>query len=315
MRPRGRSDAILVVLLLLAPFLAAPSGLGEHGCDCGSQGTNPPPITGYGPAYGPIAVGATVAIDPSGQLVSGDAFEIPAPGTLHALKVGAATVRFQSSVGPKDVDYSALVADAIDVDPAWCPGGVLPCLVGVDSAVVGKIPFKLYAGGKAGTFVEAGDLCPFAATSPVRLLCDFAPGTNTVAFTIDAAATGSITTPFDPSVQLDIAGIALSMVDTLEMTFAPVQGNPTGVIGVLATAKTGGQLLAIDVFQRHLTLDTASQLQGCQLTNVGQGSSFDFTGMGPGPFELEIVGTKSATCTVRAELVGTTVAAMGQHVF
>ena len=100
-----------------------------------------------------------------------------------------------------------------------------------------------------------------------------------------------------------------------DVTFEPVQGDPDGVTGVLATAKTGGQLLAIDAFQRHLTLDTASQLQGCQLTNVGQGSSFDFTGMGPGPFELEIVGTKSGTCTVRVELVGTTVAATRQYVF
>ena len=133
---------------VLAPGISAPSGVGEHGCDCGSPSTNPPPVTGYGPAYGPIAVGATVVVDPSGQLVGGDAFEIPAPGRLHALKVGTVTVRFQSSVGPKDVDYSALVADAIAVDPAWCPGG-----------------------GKAGTSLEAGDLCPFAATSPVRLLC------------------------------------------------------------------------------------------------------------------------------------------------
>ena len=315
MTPRGRSAAVLAAFLLLAPAIAAPSGVGEHGCDCGPHGTNPPPVTGYGPAYGPIDVGATVAIDPSGQVKGGDAFEIPAPGRLHALKVGTATVRFQSSVGPKDVDYSALVADSIDVDPSWCPGGVLPCLVSVDSAVVGRIPFKLYAGGKAGTFLEAGDLCPFAATSPVRLLCNYAPGTNTVAFTIDAGGTGDITTPLDPSAQLSIEGVALSMVDTLEVTFEPVQGNPAGVIGVLATAKTGGRLLAVDMFQRHLALDTASQLQGCQLTNVGQGSSFDFTGMGPGPFELEIVGTKSGTCTVRVELVGTTVAATGQYVF
>jgi hypothetical protein len=260
-------------------------------------------------------VGATVAIDPSGQLEGGDAFEIPAPGRLHALKVGTATVRFQSSVGPKNVDYSALVADAIDVDRAWCPGGASPCLVSVDSAVVGQLPFKLYAGGKAGTFLEAGDLCPFAATSPVRLLCSYAPGTNTVAFTIDAAGTGNITTPLDPSVRLIIEGVALSRVDTLDVTFEPVQGDPDGVTGVLATAKTGGQLLAIDAFQRHLTLDTASQLQGCQLANVGQGSAFDFTGMGPGPFELEIVGTKSGTCTVRVELVGTTVAATREYVF
>jgi hypothetical protein len=185
----------------------------------------------------------------------------------------------------------------------------------VDSAVVGPIPFKLYAGGKGGTFLEAGDLCPFAATSPVRLLCNYAPGTNTVAFTIDAAGAGTITTPLDPSVLLAIEGVALSKVDTLDVTFEPVQGDPVGVTGVLATAKSGGQLVAIDAFQRHLTLDTASQLQGCQLANVGQGSSFDFTGRGPGPFELEIVGTKSGTCTVRVELVGTTVAAMGQYVF
>ena len=60
---------MVVVMLLLAPALAAPSGLGEHGCDCGSDSTNPPPVTGYGPAYGPIAVDATVVIDPKSCLL------------------------------------------------------------------------------------------------------------------------------------------------------------------------------------------------------------------------------------------------------
>src|SRR5215472_16493018 len=73
---------------------------------------------------------------------------------------------------------------------------------------------------------------------------NYAPGTNTVAFTLDAAGTGNITTPLDPSAQLTIEGVALSMVDTLDVTFEPIQGDPDRVTGVLTPAKTGGQPLA-----------------------------------------------------------------------
>src|SRR5262249_16866274 len=145
------------------------------------------PLGFAGPKYGTIAVGASVAIDSnaSPEIVNGDAFTIDGPGLLHATKPGTATVRFRTISGVEDLEYRALAADAIDVS---CPGGGAPCLMTASWDIA--LPFALFAGGKGGTQLVSGDLCPFVAPPAIPFRCE----QDRVLVTLAGGASGTLST-------------------------------------------------------------------------------------------------------------------------
>jgi len=308
MDTRAKSTVTFAIFVALFPALAAPS------CDTPQAVKNVEeshlPVAVAGPAYGPIAVGARVSINTvsSPQIVRGDAFTLEGGGLLHALKPGTATVRFQTVAGTEDLDYNALAVDSVDLQQ--CPGAGTPCLVTPSWDVL--LPFALYAGGKAGTKLVAGDLCPFVAPPSVPLKC----GQDYLDFTLQSGATGTITSTADPAVRLDVEGVPLDAIDGLEISFTALPGGASADMLVVATRQ--GRQMNVDRFQRQVRVETPllCGIDGAQTDGISHGTVVG-TGVSTSGAQapLWIYKKQAGACEVSAQLVGTSVTASGQFTF
>jgi hypothetical protein len=307
MDERARKLATLAIFVALFPALAAPScGTPQAVTDVENAH---PPVVVPGPAYGPIAVGARVPINTnsSPQIVSGDAFEISG-GLLHALKPGTATVRFQTLAGPEDLNYQALAADSVDVS---CPGGGTTCLVSATWQI--QFPFTLFSGGKTGTKLVSGALCPFAATSSVPVKCE----ADLLEFTVQGGATGTITSTVDPAIRIDVEGVPVEAIDALQFSFTPLPGGASA--DVLIVASRAGTPMNVDRFQRQVNIDTTllCGINGAQTDGISQGTVLG-TGaanLAAAQVELWIYKKQAGDCAVSAQLVGSSVTASGRFTF
>jgi hypothetical protein len=253
-------------------------------------------------------VGARVPIDgkASPKIVRGDAFEIDGGGLLHAVKAGTATVQFDTLNGTETIDYHAQDVDTVD---SSCPGGGTPCLVSASWDIM--IPFALFAGGKGGTRLVAGDLCPFAGPSvPFKCSQDF------LEFTLQKGQTGTITANADPTVRLDFEGVTPDAIDGLQISFSPLPGGLSADARIVATKQ--GRAMNVDFFERHVTIDTPSVcgIDGAETDGISQGKVVG-TGLATSgaSASLWIYKKQAGTCAVSAMLVGTSITATGQYTF